>query len=185
MEPLTNYEVTEQEIKENGVQAVPGEVLYGEPSENKLIFDRLPMLLIAKYNRAATWLKDKAHIHANKTLLDTVTDQHVHEHDNKALLDALTDKNTHVHKNQEALDLINVNLITAWNQSAGIPFGSTDLDCGYFSEDAVAEHLADRTAHTYMHIDGNQMQATQEANLQEHMVSQTAHGNLNIDGNSN
>lgn len=107
MEPLTNYKVTEQEIKENGVQAVQGEVLYGEPSENKLIFDRLPMFLIEKYNRALEWLVDKAHIHSNKAILDTITKEtNVHEHENKGLLDTIQEANVHRHENKTLLDLI-------------------------------------------------------------------------------
>lgn len=107
MEPLTNYKVTEQEIKENGVQAVQGEVLYGEPSENKLIFDRLVTFLIGKYNRAVEWLVDKAHIHTNKALLDTITSEtNVHEHANKGLLDTIQEVNVHLHENKTLLDLI-------------------------------------------------------------------------------
>lgn len=108
MEPLTNYKVTEQEIRENGVQAVQGEVLYGEPSENKLIFDRLVTFLIGKYNRAVDWLVDKAHIHSNKAILDTITSEtNVHEHENKALLDTITKTaNVHEHANKDLLDTI-------------------------------------------------------------------------------
>lgn len=107
MEPLTNYKVTEQEIRENGVQAVQGEVLYGEPSENKLIFDRLVTFLIGKYNRAVDWLVDKAHIHSNKAILDTITSEtNVHEHENKALLDTIEQDNVHAHANQAVLDTI-------------------------------------------------------------------------------
>lgn len=116
MEPLTNYKVTEQEIKDKGVQAVQGEVLYGEPAENKLIFDRLATFLIGKYNAALEWLVDKAHIHINKEILDTITSAaNVHEHENKALLDTIEPDNVHAHANKAVLDTItaaNVHLHT-------------------------------------------------------------------------
>lgn len=115
MEPLTNYKVTEQEIKEKGVQAVQGEVLYGEPSENKLIFDRLVTFFIGKYNQAMDWLVDKAHIHSNKAILDTITSQtNVHEHENKALLDTITKTaNVHEHANKDLLDTIQLDNVHA------------------------------------------------------------------------
>lgn len=151
MEPLTNYKVTEQEIKDKGVQAVQGEVLYGEPSENKLIFDRLATFLIGKYNAALDWLVEKAHIHTNKAILDTITSAaNVHEHGNKALLDTIQPDNVHAHANQafvdslkesdihshenkSTLDTITQNMIAKWNQSAGIEGGNTDMDYGSFT----------------------------------------------------
>lgn len=186
MEPLTNYKVTEQEIKEKGVQAVQGEVLYGEPAENKLIFDRLATFLIGKYNAALDWLVEKAHIHTNKAILDTITSEtnvhehankalldtvepdNVHAHANKAVLDTLAAANVHLHTNKSLLDLISSsdqihshankafldslletdihshdnksvldtitqNMISKWNQSAGIEGGNTDMDYGSFT----------------------------------------------------
>lgn len=73
MEKISDYEVTERDIGENGVQAVQGEVLYGDPAENKRLFDRLPTFIIEKYNAALRWLVDKAHAHENKDVIDGIT----------------------------------------------------------------------------------------------------------------
>ncbi len=186
MDKITDYTVTEQEIQANGVQAVPGEVLYGEPSENKKVFDRLATLIIRKYNTALEWLVDKAHVHANKELIDTIQIENVHAHANKDILDTVQEENVHAHANKTvldtivkdtqvhehtnkqlldtiekpeqihehinkdfldtldpsdihthdnktALDTITSNLIAAWNNSAGVAEGKTDLDFGSFT----------------------------------------------------
>lgn len=103
---MEKYKVSDSEIKENGVQAVTGDVLYGEPSENKKLFDRLVTLLIGKYNSAMDYLFGTSHTHDNKELLDTIAEENVHAHDNKELLDTVVEENVHAHDNKEVLDTV-------------------------------------------------------------------------------
>lgn len=140
LEKPKDFIVSENDIKEQGVQAIRGDVLYGEPDDNKKIFDRLVTFLILKYNSVVEWLVEKAHIHDNKELIDTIQEDNVHSHANKSIIDEITAENVHAHANKSILDTIeepNVHIhnnkdvidditkerMKAWDLASGIPGG--------------------------------------------------------------
>ena len=54
---MDDFKITDTEVEENGVEGA-AHYFYGDPDENQKLFDKLPKLIVAKFNAFVEYMKN-------------------------------------------------------------------------------------------------------------------------------